>query len=115
MAAILSSPPGLTVTGARRKRTGVLVGDTSQMPLQVAGHAGPQASDRMHVHVRRVRKAGAAHWRQAGRTSRPSNRLCPGECLGTHSGTYLGFTWSSKKICRSFKCQPVIAGVAERA
>lgn len=66
---------GLTVTQARRKRTGVLAGNKSSNAAAgiagVARHAEPQASGRVQMRV----KAGAAHWRQAGRTNRSSNRL----------------------------------------
>ena len=70
--AFLLLTAGLTVTQARRKRTGVLAGNTSSHAVAgVAGHAGPQASSRMHM----PGKAGAAYWRQAGRTSPSSHRL----------------------------------------
>ena len=69
--AFLLLAAGLTVTGARRKRTGVLAGGkSSNAAARVAGDAGPQASGRVQM----PDKAGAA-WRQAGKTSLSSNRM----------------------------------------
>ena len=59
-----SSPPGLTIAQARRKRTGVLTDDTSSNAAGVAGHAGPQASGRTSV----PGEVGVAHW------TRPRNQ-----------------------------------------
>jgi hypothetical protein len=76
-----SSLPVLTVTRARRKRTGVLTDDTSSNAAGVAGHAGPQASDQPPVSG----EVGVAHWTRP-RTSRSSACWCSGECLDTHTG-----------------------------
>ncbi len=78
-----SSPPGLTVTGARRKRTGTLAGNTGlQRCAGIARNAGPQVSDRIPM----PGEVGVAHRDRGSRTSRPSVGWCSGECLGTHSG-----------------------------
>ena len=70
--AFLLLTAGLTIAQARRKRTGILAGNTSSHAAAgVAGHAEPQASSRIHV----PGKAGAAYWRQADSTSPSSHWL----------------------------------------
>ena len=77
-----SSPPGLTVTGERRKRTGTLAGNTRlQCRAGVARNAGPQVSNRIPM----PGEVGVAHRDQV---PEPAGHLgwCSGECLDTHSG-----------------------------
>ena len=95
-----SSPPGLTVTGARWKRTGTLAGNTGlQRRAGVARNAGPQVSDRIPVPV----EVGVAHRDQV---PEPVD-WCSGECPGTHSGDVSRVYATRRKILLSFS---VLAG-----
>jgi hypothetical protein len=95
-----SSPPGLTVTGARWKRTGTLAGNTGlQRRAGVAGNAGPQVSDRIPV----PGEVGVAHRDQV---PEPVG-WCSGECPGTHSGDVSRVYATRRKILLSFS---VLAG-----
>src|SRR5260370_1147738 len=76
----------------RRKRTEVLAGNKSSHASGVAGHAEPQASNRMHM-------PGKARTLAPGRQDQPV--ITPAGVLvnagARTAGTYPGFTWSSKK------------------
>ena len=96
-----SSPPGLTVTGACRKRTGTLAGNTGlQRRAGVAGNAGPQVSNRIPV----PGEVGVAHRDQVPEPAGHQPAGVPVNARARTAVTYPGFTRPGEKFYCPFQC-----------
>lgn len=97
----LSSPPGLTVTGARRKRTGTLAGNTGlQCRGGVAGNAGPQVSDWIPM-------SGEVGVARRDQVPEPVGHQPAGVLVNAWARTavtYPGFTRPCEKFCCPSQC-----------